>query len=85
MSIQASSKQSKITNVSEDVNRGYNILASTLLGVTALVYVGLIGVEPDPIDKIDNTLLVIVALVAVVWYFASGRKYRVIKIWQTKV
>jgi FtsH-binding integral membrane protein len=60
--------------VAAAVNRGYNILAVTLLGVLALVFVGLVGGEADPMDKIDNTVLVVLGVAAVIWYFASGQR-----------
>jgi len=55
--------------VREAVHRGYNMLIATVLGLTALTFGTELFVEADAVDKIDNTLLAAIGVVAVVWYF----------------
>ena len=55
-------------SVSDAVNRGFNLLVTVILGLTGLTFGSEIIAEADPIDKVDNTLLAIIAVVAVVWY-----------------
>ena len=63
-------------SVAEAVNRGYNILAAVLLLVTGLAFSELIFAEPDPLDKIDNTILLAVGLAAVAWYFIGTNRIK---------
>src|SRR5690348_14587954 len=58
------------------VNRGFNMMAAALLGLSGLAFGSLIFEEADPIDKVDNLILVIVAIVTVVWYLAGTNRYR---------
>jgi hypothetical protein len=56
----------------EAINRGYNLMVSTFLLSAGLAF-GTVGFnETDTPDKIDDFGLLIVGLVAVVWY-AAGR------------
>lgn len=67
-------KPSDIPSLSESINRSLNLLVAAVLGVTALAFGSDLLVEADPVDKIDNTLLVVVGVVAVAWYFI-GRNW----------
>lgn len=60
--------------LSESVNRALNLLVATALGLTGLTFGSDLFAETDPIDKLDNTLLAVVGVVAVVWYF-TGRHW----------
>lgn len=53
----------------ESVNRGLNLFVVTLLGITALAFGSDLFPETDSVDKIDNSLLVVIGVVAVGWYF----------------
>lgn len=55
-------------SVANAINRGFNQLTAVIFGVMSLTFGGLLFEETDPIDKVDNTLLVVVGVVAVVWY-----------------
>jgi peptidoglycan/LPS O-acetylase OafA/YrhL len=57
------------TNLQEAMNRAVNLVAATVLGLTALTFGSEIFNEMDPVDKIDNTLLLVIGVVAVAWYF----------------
>ena len=69
----AESNPSKLSAV-DAINRGYNLLVTVILGLTGLTFGSEIIAEADPIDKLDNTLLAVVGIVAVVWYF-MGRHW----------
>ena len=58
----------------EAINRAFNLVVATLLGITALAFGSDLLVEVDPIDKIDNSLLALLGVIAVVWYF-TGRHW----------
>ena len=48
----------------------------TILGISGLAFGSLIFEEADPIDKLDNTLLVILAVAAVAWYFMGNHRWQ---------
>lgn len=61
-------------NFAEAINRGLNLVAVVALGLTGLTFGSDLFMEADPMDKIDNTLLLVIGVVAVVWYF-MGRHW----------
>lgn len=58
----------------EAINRACNLFVAGLLGITALAFGSDLFVEVDPIDKVDNTLLALLGVIAVAWYF-TGRHW----------
>ncbi len=58
----------------EAINRALNLVAAGALGLTALTFGADLVLEADPIDKVDNSLLAVIGVVAVVWYF-MGRHW----------
>lgn len=61
---------------SEAVHRGFSMLVVAVLGLSGLTFGAELFAEADPIDKIDNTLLVVVAVVALAWYLASSDRLK---------
>ena len=61
--------------VQEAINRGFNLLAAGVLGLSGLAFGSLIFGEADPIDKLDNSILVLVAIAAVAWYLIGTHRY----------
>ncbi len=53
----------------DSVNRSLNLLVVTVLGITALSFGSDLLVETEPLDKVDNTLLVVLGVAGVAWYF----------------
>lgn len=68
--------ETPVVGAREAINRGFNMLAAAVLGISGLAFGSLVFEEMDPTDKIDNSLLVLVAIVAVVWYFWGNNRYR---------
>ncbi len=68
------SKPTEQISFAESVNRSLNLLVATILGITALAFGGEIFLEDELIDKVDNTLIVVIGVVAVAWYFL-GRNW----------
>jgi hypothetical protein len=62
--------------VAQSVNRGFNLMASAILGLAGAAFSELIASEPDTIDKLDNTLLLLIGLIAVLWYVWSGQQWK---------
>lgn len=61
-------------NFAEAINRSLNLVAATALGITALAFGSDLFAEAESIDKVDDTLLAVVGLIAVIWYF-TGRHW----------
>lgn len=61
--------------VADATNRGYNLLAATMLLVVGLAFSELIVGEPDPLDKVDNLLLLVIGVAAVAWFLAGSHRY----------
>ena len=57
------------------VNLGFNRMAAALLGIAGLAFGSLIFEEPDLIDKLDNSILVVVAVLAIAWYFSARHRF----------
>jgi drug/metabolite transporter (DMT)-like permease len=62
-------------SVRQAINRGFNLLAAGVLGLAGLAFGSLIFEEADPIDKVDNSILVLVAILAVAWYLIGNHRY----------
>lgn len=58
----------------EAANRSVNLVAATVLGLVALTFGSEVFNEMDSIDKVDNTLILIVGVACVAWYFV-GRNW----------
>ena len=64
-------------SLSDAINRGYNMLIVTVLGLTALAF----GTDiiPEAMDKLvyitDDVLIAIIGVAAVAWYFVGRNCY----------
>lgn len=63
-------------SVEAAVHRGYNQVMAVVFGLTALTFGSEIFGEPDPIDKVDNSLLAVIGLIAVVWYLLGTNRFQ---------
>src|SRR5438270_3308694 len=63
--------------LTDAINRGYNLMATTVLGLIGLSF-GSVLFEPqeEPIDKVDDGGLLLVGVVAVVWYLIGRNRFR---------
>lgn len=61
-------------SLADSINRGFNLSAVLALGIAGLTFGSDLFAETDPVDKIDNTLLALVGVIAVAWYF-TGRHW----------
>lgn len=56
-------------------NRGFNLLATTILTLGGLTFGSVLFQEPDWSDKLDDGGFLIVAVVALGWYLRRGNRY----------
>ena len=57
------------------VYRGYNLMISSVLVLSGLAFGAVLFAEEDLPDKIDDAGLLIVAILAALWYLFSGSRY----------
>jgi hypothetical protein len=62
-------------NTMEEANRAVNLLATAIVGLAALAFLPETIVENDLIDKVDDSLLVILGFGAVAWYLSGSHRY----------
>lgn len=60
----------------EAVHRGYNLLACSVLGLAGLAFGSVVFDEAEWTDKIDDIVLLGVAVVALVWYLSGQNRFR---------
>ncbi len=58
----------------ESVNRGFNLLATSIVGLTGFAFLPEVFVEKDMPDKIDDALLFILGIAAMFWYSRSNNR-----------
>jgi peptidoglycan/LPS O-acetylase OafA/YrhL len=58
-------------NYSEAINRAYNLVVATVLGITGLAFGSDLLGEAEVFDKLDDSLLAALGLIAVIWYFVD--------------
>ena len=58
------------------VYRGYNLMISLVLVLSGLAFGAVLFAEEDLPDKIDDAGLLVVAVLAALWYLFSGSRYR---------
>jgi FtsH-binding integral membrane protein len=61
---------------SDAINRGYNLMLAALLTLGGIAFGSAEEREADPPDKIDDIGFVLLALIALVWYFMSKKTRR---------
>lgn len=58
------------------VQRGYNLMTCTILGLAGLAFGTVIFDEADFPDKIDDAVLLLVAVAAVIWYVSGDNRFK---------
>ncbi|MGH7250013.1 MAG: hypothetical protein ACREGC_03495 [Minisyncoccia bacterium] len=64
-----------MNNIKEAINRGFNLLAVSVVGLTGFAFLPEVFVEQDRIDKLDDALLFILGIVAMIWYRKSNNRH----------
>ncbi len=63
-------------NVREAVNRGVNLLGVALLAIESTLGLFEIFNETEWIDRLDDLVVVALAIIGIVWYLAGSNRYR---------
>jgi hypothetical protein len=62
-------------NISQSVNRSVNLVGATIAGLSGFAFGPEAIIEPEVIDKVDDTLILIVGIAAIVWYLRNANRY----------
>jgi len=63
-------------NVAQSTNRTVNLLAATIVGLSAFAFLPEAFIEPELIDKVDDGALFLLGIVGIVWYLRTASKYQ---------
>jgi hypothetical protein len=58
------------------INRGYNLLACTVLALAGLAFGTVVFEEADLLDKVDDIGFLVIGAVAVTWYLVGHNRFK---------
>jgi uncharacterized membrane protein YGL010W len=58
------------------INRGYNLLACTILALAGLAFGTVVFEEADLLDKVDDIGFLVIGAVAVIWYLVGRNRFK---------
>lgn len=61
-------------NVRESINRGFNLLAVGIVGLSGFAFAPEIFLEKDWDDKADDILILILGIVSIIWYSRKNNR-----------
>ncbi|HTL39748.1 MAG TPA: hypothetical protein VL306_02965 [Methylomirabilota bacterium] len=61
--------------ISESINRGFNLLAVSIVSLSGFAFAAEIFLENDMPDKLDDALLLLLGIVAIWWYLRKNNKF----------
>ena len=62
-------------NITQSINRTVNLLGVAIAGLAGFAFAPEAIIEPDWIDKVDDTLIFVIGIAAIVWYLQNGNRY----------
>jgi hypothetical protein len=62
--------------LSDAINRGKNLLATSIIALSGLAFLPETFLENDMSDKMDDGILFILGVIALVWYLISGNRFK---------
>ena len=62
-------------NVAQSANRTVNLLAATIVGLSAFAFLPEAFIEPELIDKVDDSALFLLGVVGIVWYLRRAKSH----------
>jgi hypothetical protein len=58
------------------INRGYNLLACTVLALAGLAFGTIVFEEADLLDKVDDIGFLVIGAIAVIWYLVGRNRFK---------
>lgn len=62
-------------NLKDSINRGFNLLGTSIVALAGFAFTAEIFLENDWPDKIDDITLLVLGVVAIIWYLSGKNKY----------
>jgi peptidoglycan/LPS O-acetylase OafA/YrhL len=62
-------------NITQSINRTVNLLGVAIAGLAGFAFAPEAIIEPDWIDKVDDTLILLIGIGAIVWYLQNANRY----------
>jgi len=62
-------------NLTQSVNRTVNLIGVAIAGLAGFAFAPEAIIEPDTIDKVDDSLLFLLGIGAIAWYLTNGHRY----------
>ena len=61
--------------IQESINRGFNLLATSIVGLSGFAFLPEVFLEKDVPDKIDDILLFVFAIIGIIWYKRKNNRH----------
>ena len=61
-------------NIAQSVNRSVNLVGVAVVALAGFAFAPEAIIEPDAIDKVDDTLILLIGIGAIVWYLRNGNR-----------
>ena len=61
--------------ITQSLNRTVNLLGASVAGLAGFAFAPEAIIEPDLIDKVDDTLIFLLGIAAIVWYLRKGNRF----------
>jgi hypothetical protein len=62
-------------NIRESINRGFNLLAVSIVGLSGFAFLPEIFLEHDIPDKVDDIVLLVLGIVGIFWYRQKNNRF----------
>lgn len=62
--------------INEYINRGFNLLAVSIVGLAGFAFLSEIFLEKDWDDKGDDIALLVLGVAGIIWYLTKNNKYQ---------
>jgi hypothetical protein len=63
-------------SISESINRGYNLLVTSIVSLAGLAFLPEAFLEKDIPDKVDDTLLFVIGMLGIWWYNRGDNRFK---------
>lgn len=62
--------------LTESINRSFNLLAISILGLSGFAFMLEIFIEHDWADKADDIALLVLGIIGIIWYLSKNNRFR---------
>jgi len=62
-------------DISQSVNRSVNLVGASIAGLAGFAFAPEMIIEPESIDRVDDFVLLLVGIAAIVWYLRGVNRY----------